>query len=271
MEKNQSSQNSEFKWGERVLFGVSVTSIFTALFGFGVASGFADVFGFDPTMLFESTFDLLVLSWRGYAQMFIKLPNPDDLYWILFKSNSTLYIPIAIALAICWSGYVLMKNERVFSYFEKYKAFNNKVDEKKQKMFELSAILLLTPIATSLAMVVALFFVVLFFMTPFFIGLVSARSFANEQIISPKHCAVVQSRADYMESIKQLKTKSKNSDDQSAQCISVKSTHKESNFESSGRLVNGTSHYVIIYHAPTGITERIPLQGMVVSPSNMDI
>mgnify|MGYP000143149204 CR=1 FL=1 len=52
--------------------------------------------------------------------------------------------------------------------------------------------------------------------------------------------------------------------------ILVKSIDKDKPYQATGRLVNGTSRYVMLYHKSTGITERIPLDGMVVSISSVD-
>lgn len=270
MEKNQNTKSSEFKWWEFALSGISVISLLTALFGFGVAAGFSVVFGLDPTMFFDNTFDLLALSWHGFAQLLIKLPSPDELYLVFFRSSLTMYIPIGVAAIAILFLYFCSKNKKILTLHEKYKRKHAEAREDTKRMLAFSGILFLIPLVFPFLMLALWVCFVLVFMTPVVVGYVSAKNYSNEQIVYPAHCAVVHSREGYMAVIKQLKNSQKQVEENSAQCLLVKSIDKDKPYQSKGRLVNGTSRYVMLYHKSTGITERIPLGGMVVSISSVD-
>lgn len=261
---------SELKWGEYALFWISITSLLTALFGFGVSTGFSVVFGFDPTMFFDNTFDLLALSWHGFAQLLIKLPSPDELYWLLFKSSLTMYIPIGIVIFTVSFLYFCSKSKTILKFYEKWKKRNSVTKENKKRMFAFAGVLLLAPLVFPFVMLAFWVCFVLIFMTPVLVGYVSAKNYSNEQIVYPLSCGIVHSRVTYMDTLKQFKDSQKQSKEYSAQCISIKSIDKDKSYQSTGRLVNGTSRYVMIYHKSTGITERIPLDGMVISISSVD-
>jgi hypothetical protein len=270
MEEQQKSKNNEFKWGEFALLAISITSLLTALFGFGVAAGFSVVFGFDPTMFFDNTFDLLALSWHGFAQLLIKLPSPDELYWAMFRNSLGMYIPIGIAVVTISFLYFCSKNKTILNFHEKFKKKQAEAKEETKRMLAFGGLLLLAPLVFPFVMLTLWVCFVLIFMTPVVVGYVSAKTFSNEQIVYPAHCAVVHSREVYMEAIKQLKKSQKQAEENSAQCVLVKSIDKDKPYQSAGRLVNGTSRYVMLYHKSTGITERIPLDGMIVNISSTD-
>jgi hypothetical protein len=270
MEKNKNSKNNEIKWWEVALFGISATSLLTALFGFGVAAGFSVVFGFDPSMFFDNTFDLLSLSWHGFAQLLIQLPTLDELFWLMFRSSLAIYIPIGIAVVTISFFYLCTKNKKILDFYEECKKKHTEAKEETKRMLGFGGVILLAPIVLPFFMLTLWVFFVFVFITPVVVGYVSAKNYSNEQIIYPEQCGVAHSRGAYIETIKQHKSNQKTDEKNSAQCIEVRSLDKDKPYQSTGRLVNGTSHYVIIYHKSTGITERIPLDGMVVSISNVD-
>ena len=221
-------------------------------------------------MFFDNTFDLLVLSWHGFAQLLIKLPSPDELYWVFFRSSLAMYIPIGIATITILFFYFCSKNKRILTFHEKCKKKHAETKEDTKRILAFTGILFLVPLVFPFLMLALWVCFVLVFMTPVVVGYVSAKNYSNENIVYPAHCAVVHSREGYMKVIKQLKNSQKQAGENSAQCVLVKSIDKDKPYQATGRLVNGTSRYVMLYHKSTGITERIPLDGMVVSISSVD-
>lgn len=155
-------------------------------------------------------------------------------------------------------------------FHEKCKKKHAETKEDTKRILAFTGILFLVPLVFPFLMLALWVCFVLVFMTPVVVGYVSAKNYSNENIVYPAHCAVVHSREGYMKVIKQLKNSQKQAEENRAQCVLVKSIDKDKPYQATGRLVNGTSRYVMLYHKSTGITERIPLDGMLVSISNVD-
>ncbi|WP_061531787.1 hypothetical protein [Collimonas arenae] len=235
---------------------LALIAAFLAFMGYGVALSVETEFGIPHASIFKSSFDLLTLSVWFFTWTIVTL---SELFGNLFSSRS-YWESIGFVMLIS-----LISMGAISIFFEVYQRFidgkfslkslniNNKKRFTKYAFISLLgsaisgvSVFLSVPFILALMITLSSFFSLL----PM-IGLSAGTKHIQDDVILPKQCAPILTRAERVKFV-ELKKKNKTVETY-AQCIKITDGDKTI---ASGRVVFGTTDVVVLFDPNTGAVWR---------------
>lgn len=256
---------SSFSTIEWYLKLFALIGIIVSLVGYGVVLGLANAINLDHGSILGSPFELLTLVWPGVLIMLTALQKVDFL--------SIIGDSFSKALPVLWITFISAAG---YSIFLRYKGLLTKISkiwleskvvpneyESALAAFLKSCRLAICAYAIAiighLAILIGVLGILVCLLTIPMAGFVTGKTYFHEFVLKPKHCVAIEP------SSARLKDKTPASSETGATCVVLTSIDPMKPYSNFGRVVLSSSTYMLIYHSETGVGERIPIAGLVIT------
>ena len=279
--KVKEPEKTKFDWLATVFKLSALFLLGIYLYGYGAAVGYSGYFGIPQSALFSSSSDLLGIASETLLHHTLYFFNTGGVFgylWLILKSTFNTVLLYGLLVACVWFAIITIgKSKRVRDYLRSvlssiFPEAQIQLSESVFKSFIRSIwhgiLFVIASLTGQIAIICILFLVFTLFLTAAVFGYYAAVNHAGLDIIRPKKCDVIQTNAQFIDTLeKQKAAKLAVAAEHTANCIKVTYTDTKGSKTIAGRSVLAGSDYILVYEL-NGKTTRIPLKTAVIEAAD---